>query len=124
MNRRLLRYIPLIIWVIVMLSLSSRPAVISAEDSKPFEQSLSVVQEKIKSSETLNVNFKVILQSPKYLVRKTAHVILYCGLYMWTAFAFIFETKRYRKYFKILLFCILYACFDEVYQPLYLAVQD
>lgn len=116
MCRRLIRCIPLIIWIILMLSLSSRPAVVSAEDSKPFEQSLSVIQEKIKSSETMKVNFKIFLQSPKYLVRKTAHIILYCGLYTLATFAFIGESNRYRKYVEIFLACVLFACFDEIYQ--------
>jgi VanZ family protein len=99
-----------------MLSLSSRPAVVSAEDSKPFEESFSVVQEKIKSSEVMKVNLSMFLKSPKYLVRKTAHVILYCGLYMLTVLAFMREKNRMKQYIMILIGCVLYACFDEFYQ--------
>lgn len=116
MNKKHLRYIPLILWLILMLSLSSRPATVSAEDSKPFEDSFSVVQEKIKSSETMKVNFSVFLKSPKYLVRKTAHVILYCGLYMFTVLAFMRDKSRVKQYIMIFIGCVLYACFDEFYQ--------
>ena len=64
----------------------------------------------------MKVNLSVFLKSPKYLVRKTAHVILYCGLYALTTLAFIRKPNRYRTYLKIFVFCVLYACFDEVYQ--------
>jgi len=116
MNRNMLKYIPMIIWIIMMLSLSSRPAIVSAEDSKPFEHSLTVVQEKIKSNDALKINLSVLLKSPKYLVRKTAHVILYCGLFVLTSLAFLQDANRTRRYIQIFLFCICYACFDEIYQ--------
>jgi len=99
-----------------MLSLSSRPAIVSAKDSKPFEQSLSIVQEKIKTSKSLSVNFNGLLQSPKYLVRKTAHVILYCGLFLTTSLAFMKDNSRMKRYIQVFIFCVFYACLDEVYQ--------
>jgi len=110
------RKLLLVIWILVMMSFSSRPATVSAQDSKTFEESFVALRNELKENDTLISHFKVINMNPKFVVRKAAHVILYTGLSILTVLGWISIEKRYRTYIIAIMFCTLYACMDEFYQ--------
>ena len=106
----------LVIWIIVMISFSSRPAIVSAQDSRTFEESFMALRNELRENDSLISHFKLINMSPKFVVRKAAHIVLYTGLSILTVAGWVFIEKRYRTYILTIVLCTLYACMDEFYQ--------
>ncbi len=115
MNRKKRRLI-LVVWILVMMSFSSRPATVSAEDSRTFEEAFVELTNELKENDLLISHFKLVNMSPKFVVRKAAHIILYSVLSILVVLGWIFTMKRYWTYIIAIILCTLYACMDEFYQ--------
>lgn len=105
--------IALILWAGLIFFFSSRPGYVSDTDSEVLIEKFAEVQKTVNES-NVGITMKY---SPIFIVRKTAHIILYGVL------TFLFFNVYYKedyKLFKPFIFSIissvLYALSDELHQ--------
>lgn len=112
MNKKSKYIILTIIWMSFIFSMSNQPANISKELSKNIENLLN-------RTPIIGNILSDILNSPnsQFIVRKSAHVILFCLLSI-LCFIVIYEIKKNAKLSTLISLSItfIYACIDEIHQ--------
>ena len=112
MNKKSKYIILTIIWMSFIFSMSNQPANISKELSKNIENLLN-------RTPIIGNILSDILNSPnsQFIVRKSAHFILFCLLSI-LCFIAIYEIKKSVKISTLVSFSItfIYACIDEIHQ--------
>lgn len=112
MNKKSKYIILTIIWMSFIFSMSNQPANISKELSQNIENLLNhtpIIGNLL--SDILNSS------NSQFIVRKSAHVILFCLLSV-LCFIVIYEIKKSVKISTLVSFSItfIYACIDEIHQ--------
>ncbi|ADQ05480.1 VanZ family protein [Caldicellulosiruptor owensensis OL] len=112
-----LSWVTMILWLLVIFSLSSQPGTKSNDLSKSVtKQIVKVTQKVIVLNSYINSRKNVIIKLNN-LIRKYAHVILYLVLGILVINAFILSGIRgYKAFIFSLIFCFFYATSDEIYQ--------
>lgn len=112
-RRRLYFLLFLILWASMIFYFSHRPAAQSDLDAKLFIETFAEAQKEINE---LEGGFKFHF-SPIYIVRKTAHVILY-GVLTYLCFNVFYKKEEvlWRPSLYAFMFGVLYAISDEVHQ--------
>ena len=112
MNKKSKYIILTIIWMSFIFCMSNQPANISKELSQNIEKLLN-------STPIIGNILSDILNSPnsQFIVRKSAHVILFCLLSI-LCFIVIYEIKKNAKLSTLISLSItfIYACIDEIHQ--------
>ena len=112
MNKKSKYIILTIIWMSFIFCMSNQPANISKELSQNIENLLN------RTPIIVNI-LSDILNSPnsQFIVRKSAHVILFCLLSI-LCFIVIYEIKKNAKLSTLISLSItfIYACIDEIHQ--------
>ena len=114
MNKKSKYIILTIIWMGFIFCMSNQPANISKELSQNIEKLLN-------STPIIGNILSDILNSPnsQFIVRKSAHVILFCLLSI-LCFIVIYEIKKNAKLSTLISLSItfIYVCIDEIHQLL------
>ena len=112
MNKKSKYIILTIIWMSFIFCMSNQPANISKELSQNIENLLN-------RTPIIGNILSDILNSPnsQFIVRKSAHVILFCLLSI-LCFIVIYEIKKNAKLSTLISLSItfIYACIDEIHQ--------
>ncbi|MBN2828058.1 MAG: VanZ family protein [Tissierellales bacterium] len=112
-RRRQYFFVFLILWAGLIFYFSHRPAYQSDLDAKVFIETFAEAQKEINNMESgVKLHF-----SPIYIVRKTAHVILY-GVLTYLSFNVFYKEEKnlWRPFLCGFVFSLLYAISDEIHQ--------
>ena len=109
--RKILSWAAVILWMIIIFSLSAQVA----EESEQLSSGITGII--IKAVEKFAVNIHLDVGNLNHMVRKNAHFLAYFVLGILTSNAFgTIGLRGYRNIFAALLICILYAASDEAHQ--------
>jgi len=113
----LISWATVILWLLVIFSLSSQPGPESNNLSKTVtKQIVKTTQKVIVSEETIKPR-KNLINKLNNLIRKYAHGVVYLVLGMLVMNAFAVSGIRGCKAFIFsLIFCLIYAASDEIHQ--------
>ena len=105
----------LIIWLLVIFLFSNQTASKSQSTSDKVASDIVDVVETVTKNEIKKDKKESIIESTRFLVRKTAHFTLYfiLGIIVYLLFT-SYGVKK--TVFYSILFCFLYACSDEIHQ--------
>lgn len=114
MIRKLIKILMIVLWMAFIFSLSNDNGVKSTKKSDSFI--FKIVD--IFSNKKLSDNEKnIILSKYVFITRKCAHIFIY---FILGILAISLSSEFYKLNFKVilstLLFCIIYACSDEIHQ--------
>ena len=112
--KKIISFIVLILWMIVIFSFSSADANKSTGTSDKVITTMIEIKDKITNNETPNNEKEIIVKNSSFYVRKIAHITEYLilGLLMFNALK---QFNILNIYYAIIL-CILYSCTDEFHQ--------
>ncbi|WAM33627.1 VanZ family protein [Caldicellulosiruptor morganii] len=116
-THKLLSWIIVILWLLIIFSLSSQPA----KDSNRLSE--SVTKQVVKATQKVSIpNIQIeprrnALKKLNDVIRKYAHVAVYLVLGILVINAFVISgIKGCKAFFFSLMFCFLYAATDEIHQ--------
>ena len=112
--KKIISFIVLILWMIVIFSFSSADANKSTSTSDKVITTMIEIKDKITNNETPNNEKEIIVKNSSFYIRKLAHITEYLIL----GFLMFNLLKQYSVtniYFAIGL-SILYSCTDEFHQ--------
>lgn len=112
--KKIISFIVLILWMIVIFSFSSADANKSTSTSDKVITTMIEIKDKITNNETSNNEKEIIVKNSSFYIRKLAHVTEYLIL----GFLMFNLLKQYSVtniYYAIGL-SILYSCTDEFHQ--------
>lgn len=111
MKRTILSWTLVILWMVLIFIFSHQPA---AESN---ELSTGITKKLYDLIMMLAPNNKLDQESLNYIIRKSAHFVIYLFLGLLTANGLIHSNiTGFRSVFLALLICILYAISDEIHQ--------
>ena len=105
----------LILWMGVIFAFSNQNAEVSENVSDGFTSKVVDVVATVKKDESIKENKKEIIEDSRFFVRKTAHFSLYLVLGI-LIYLNVKDVKKINPIIISLIFCILYACSDEIHQ--------
>jgi len=106
-----------ILWLLVIFSLSSQPGPESNNLSKTVTKQIVKTTQKVIVSEEAIKPRKNLINKLNNLIRKYAHGVVYLVLGMLVMIAFTVSGIRGCKAFIFsLIFCLIYAASDEIHQ--------
>ena len=105
----------LILWMGVIFAFSNQNAEVSENVSDGFTSKVVDVVSTVKKDESIKENKKEIIEDSRFFIRKTAHFSLYLGLGI-LIYLNVKDVKKINPIIISLIFCILYACSDEIHQ--------
>lgn len=107
MNKRLIKWLLVVVWLVVIFMFSSQVGNVSEQNNRFF----------IKVLQAVGLDLDKSLGSwSNFIVRKAAHCTEYFILYMLVYNALIDDTTIRKAYALALLVVFLYACTDEYHQ--------
>lgn len=112
--KKIISFIVLILWMIVIFSFSSADANKSTSTSDKVITTMIEIKDKITNNETSNNEKEIIVKNSSFYIRKLAHITEYLIL----GFLMFNLLKQYSVtniYYAIGL-SILYSCIDEFHQ--------
>lgn len=112
--KKIISFIVLILWMIVIFSFSSADANKSTDTSDKVITTMIEIKDKITNNETPNNEKEIIVKNSSFYIRKIAHITEYLIL----GFLMFNLLKQYSVtniYYAIGL-SILYSCTDEFHQ--------
>lgn len=105
----------LVLWMIVIFTFSHQNATVSENVSDGFTSKVVDVVASVKKDEIIKENKKEIIEDSRFAIRKTAHFSLYLVLGV-LVYLNVKDVKKINPIIISLIFCILYACSDEIHQ--------
>lgn len=105
----------LILWMGVIFAFSNQNAEVSENVSDGFTSKVVDVVASVKKDESIKENKKEIIEDSRLFIRKTAHFSLYLVLGI-LIYLNVKDVKKINPIIISLMFCILYACSDEIHQ--------
>lgn len=106
-----------ILWLLIIFSLSSQPGTKSNELSKKVTKQIIETTEKVVMLNDSNKPKTNLVNKLNDVVREYAHAAVYLVLGVLVMNAFIMSgVKGYKAFAFSLIFCILYAITDEIHQ--------
>lgn len=105
----------LILWMGVIFAFSNQNAEVSENVSDGFTSKVVDVVSTVKKDESIKENKKEIIEDSRFFIRKTAHFSLYLILEI-LIYLNVKDVKKINPIIISLIFCILYACSDEIHQ--------
>jgi len=105
----------LILWMGVIFAFSNQNAEVSENISDGFTSKVVDVVASVKKDESIKENKKEIIEDSRFFIRKTAHFSLYLILGI-LIYLNVKDVKKINPIIISLIFCILYACSDEMHQ--------
>lgn len=105
----------LILWMGVIFAFSNQNAEVSENVSDGFTSKVVDVVSTVKKDESIKENKKEIIEDSRFFIRKTAHFSLYLVLGI-LIYLNVKDVKKINPIVISLIFCILYACSDEIHQ--------
>lgn len=108
--RRILSFIAVILWMMMIFKFSSQPAIESSKVSSKITNIGVTVVKKVKPSS------KIHIKKFEHVVRKNAHFFIYSVLGALVVNLLIYNDKVKRKILLSLIICFLYAISDEFHQ--------
>ena len=105
----------LILWMGVIFAFSNQNAEVSENVSDGFTSKVVDVVATVKKDESIKENKKDIIEDSRFVIRKTAHFSLYLVLGI-LIYLNVKDVKKINPIIISLIFCILYACSDEIHQ--------
>lgn len=112
--KKIISFIALILWMIVIFSFSSADANKSTSTSDKVITTMIEIKDKITNNETLNNEKEIIVKNSSFYIRKIAHITEYLILGFLT-FNLLKQYSVTNIYYAIGL-SILYSCTDEFHQ--------
>lgn len=111
LNKKIRKYLVVILWMALIFYLSSQPAEKSNNLSKRVTKIIIATAEKISPS------LKLSLSRMNHIVRKSAHFIIFMALGILTINMLETDKKFNTEIvIKSLILCVIYAVFDELHQ--------
>lgn len=112
--KKIISFIVLILWMIVIFSFSSADANKSTGTSDKVITTMIEIKDKITDQETPVSEKEIIVKNSSFYVRKIAHISEYLilGLLMFNTLK---QFNILNIYYAIIL-CVLYSCTDEFHQ--------
>ncbi len=113
--KRVIYTILLIIWMLVIFLFSNQTASKSQSASDKVASDIVDVVEVVTKNDIKESKKESIIENTRFIVRKTAHFTLYfiLGIIVYLLLT-SYNVKRPILY--SILFCLLYACSDEIHQ--------
>lgn len=111
-KRRKIYIVFLVLWLIGIFLLSSRPGVVSAQDSEGVKMALETLKTKVN---TTSSGFKLSF-NPLVVARKGAHAILYGVLGYLSFNVFLREKMKWMSALAALIFSFCASVLDEFHQ--------
>ncbi len=113
--KRVIYTILLIIWMLVIFLFSNQTASKSQSTSDKVASDIVDVVEVVTKNDIKESKKESIIENTRFIVRKTAHFTLYfiLGIIVYLLLT-SYNVKRPILY--SILFCLLYACSDEIHQ--------
>lgn len=105
----------LILWMGVIFAFSNQNAEVSENVSDGFTSKVVDTVASVKKDESIKENKKEIIEDSRFFIRKTAHFSLYLVLGI-LIYLKVKDVKKINPIIISLMFCILYACSDEIHQ--------
>lgn len=105
----------LILWMGVIFAFSNQNAEVSENVSDGFTSKVVDTVASVKKDESIKENKKEIIEDSRFFIRKTAHFSLYLVLGI-LIYLNVKDAKKINPIIISLMFCILYACSDEIHQ--------
>ena len=105
----------LILWMGVIFVFSNQNAEVSENISDGFTSKVVDTVATVKKDESIKENKKEIIEDSRFFIRKTAHFSLYLVLGI-LIYLKVKDVKKINPIIISLMFCILYACSDEIHQ--------
>ena len=105
----------LILWMGVIFVFSNQNAEVSENVSDGFTSKVVDTVATVKKDESIKENKKEIIEDSRFFIRKTAHFSLYLVLGI-LIYLNVKNVKKINPIIISLIFCILYACSDEIHQ--------
>ena len=105
----------LILWMGVIFVFSNQNAEVSENVSDGFTSKVVDTVASVKKDESIKENKKEIIEDSRFFIRKTAHFSLYLVLGI-LIYLNVKDVKKINPIIISLMFCILYACSDEIHQ--------
>lgn len=105
----------LILWMGVIFTFSNQNAEVSENVSDGFTSKVVDTVATVKKDESIKENKKEIIEDSRFFIRKTAHFFLYLVLGI-LIYLNVKDVKKINPIIISLMFCILYACSDEIHQ--------
>ena len=105
----------LILWMGVIFAFSNQNAEVSENVSDGFTSKVVDVVATVKKDESIKENKKEIIEDSRFFIRKTTHFSLYLVLGI-LIYLNVKDVKKINPIIISLIFCILYACSDEIHQ--------
>ena len=112
--KKIISFIALILWMIVIFSFSSADANKSTSTSDKVITTMIEIKDKITNNETPNNEKEIIVKNSSFYIRKIAHITEYLILGFLT-FNLLKQYSVTNIYYAIGL-SILYSCTDEFHQ--------
>ena len=112
--KKIISFIVLILWMIVIFSFSSADANKSTGTSDKVITTMIEIKDKITNNETPNNEKEIIVKNSSFYIRKIAHITEYLIL-GFLMFNFLKQYSVTNIYYAIGL-SILYSCTDEFHQ--------
>lgn len=112
--KKIISFIVLILWMIVIFSFSSADANKSTSTSDKVITTMIEIKDKITNNETPNNEKEIIVKNSSFYIRKIAHITEYLILGFLT-FNLLKQYSVTNIYYAIGL-SILYSCTDEFHQ--------
>lgn len=117
MLKKILLYILLILWIALIFFFSHQPATDSDKVSNSVIDKIIHTVEVIRGQEFDNNELEIISNYLIFPIRKLAHFTLYfiLGILIYNVVR-LYNIDNKRKILLSVLFCIIYACSDEIHQ--------
>lgn len=112
--KKIISFIVLILWMIVIFSFSSADANKSTSTSDKVITTMIEIKDKITNNETPNSEKEIIVKNSSFYIRKIAHITEYLIL-GFLMFNLLNQYSVTKIYYAIGL-SILYSCTDEFHQ--------
>lgn len=108
--RKILSFISVVLWMMLIFNFSSAPAVESSKTSSKITNIGVLAVKKVKPSA------KVDVKQVEHVVRKNAHFFIYSVLGILVLNLLIADSKVKRRILLAVIICCLYAISDEFHQ--------
>ena len=113
--KRVIYTILLIIWMLVIFLFSNQTASKSQSASDKVASDIVDVVEVVTKNDIKESKKESIIENTRFIVRKTAHFTLYFNLGI-IVYLLLTSYNVKRPILYSILFCLLYACSDEIHQ--------
>lgn len=113
--KRVIYTILLIIWMLVIFLFSNQTASKSQSASDKVASDIVDVVEVVTKNDIKESKKESIIENTRFIVRKTAHFTLYFILGI-IVYLLLTSYNVKRPIIYSILFCLLYACSDEIHQ--------